>query len=128
MKTRLMLRCMAIFLSIVSATQALGSGSVSMALNGKEIALSLVSCTSEPSYFLIDASGESASLSVVGSPTGDAPYTTIDLFFTEPGKDLRASLSTGAIQLEGGQFAYTGDIGVSDGSNRFLTLVVTGCG
>lgn len=100
---------------------------ISLALGDWSLALKVNSCEDNGTYFLIDAVGDGATLSVVGSPEGDNPYTTIDLFLTEEGKDLRAGLTTGPILIEDGRFTFSGEVEVSDGSTRALDLEVTGC-
>lgn len=100
---------------------------ISLAFGDRTLALTVNRCEDNGTYFLIDAVGDGATLSVLGSPEGDNPYTTIDLFLTEEGKDLRAGLTTGPILIEDGRFTFSGEFEVSDGSTRALDLEVTGC-
>lgn len=100
---------------------------ISLAFGGRTLALTVNSCKDNGSYFLIDAVGDGTTLSVVGSPEGKNPYTTIDLFLTENGKDLRAGLTTGPILIEDGRFTFSGEVELSDGSTRALDLEVAGC-
>lgn len=96
-------------------------------LDGTSHVLIVEGCRTGDGYYLIDAKGDGASISLVGSLEGDSTYTTIDFFFADAGEDKRAGASIPPIPLQDGAFAYAGPVDVSDGSTAKMLVNFAGC-